>query len=609
MEDWLVNMGDWCISRKRYWGLPLPFYFCEHGHMTVIGSQSELEERALRGTEALEELHRPWIDEVVIRCGECDAEAYRLPDVGDCWLDAGIVPFATLGWHNETFVEAGYAAGAGVGVTIADLPDHAHWERWYPADWVSEMREQIRLWFYSILFMGVVLDGRSPYRKVLTYEKVNDETGRPMHKSWGNAIWFHEAIEDMGADVMRWMYAGQQPAQNLNFGYGPAGEVKGRLLKLWNTYSFFVLYANIEGFEPRYELLETGPDPATARPLDRWLAARTQWLVGECRAALDGWDSPRLVRAFETFLDDLSNWYVRLSRTRFWRSDDPADSRAAFETLWYALVQAIRCVSPVMPFLADEMWQNLVRGVCPDAPHGVHLAGYPEVRDELADAGLLAAMDTVRAVVELGRRSRDEARIKLRQPLREVIVATDDPARRGQVADHVELIAAELGVKAVRLATSAEEFAQVEVMPLLKVLGPKYGRDLAVIRGLLREGEFELRDGRVHVGDWTLEPGEFELRARAREGFAVTDGEGFAVALDTEITPELQLEGVVRDVIRTLQKMRQDAGFEVTDRIRVTYPRSDGDVGRAFAEHGDWIAAETLAVALEPGEELAVARA
>jgi isoleucyl-tRNA synthetase len=609
MEDWLVNMGDWCISRKRYWGLPLPFYFCEHGHMTVIGSQSELEERALRGTEALEELHRPWIDEVVIRCGECDAEAYRLPDVGDCWLDAGIVPFATLGWHNETFVEAGYAAGAGVGVTIADLPDHAHWERWYPADWVSEMREQIRLWFYSILFMGVVLDGRSPYRKVLTYEKVNDETGRPMHKSWGNAIWFHEAIEDMGADVMRWMYAGQQPAQNLNFGYGPAGEVKGRLLKLWNTYSFFVLYANIEGFEPRYELLETGPDPATARPLDRWLAARTQWLVGECRAALDGWDSPRLVRAFETFLDDLSNWYVRLSRTRFWRSDDPADSRAAFETLWYALVQAIRCVSPVMPFLADEMWQNLVRGVCPDAPHGVHLAGYPEARDELADAGLLAAMDTVRAVVELGRRSRDEARIKLRQPLREVIVATDDPARRGQVADHVELIAAELGVKAVRLATSAEEFAQVEVMPLLKVLGPKYGRDLAVIRGLLREGEFELRDGRVHVGDWTLEPGEFELRARAREGFAVTDGEGFAVALDTEITPELQLEGVVRDVIRTLQKMRQDAGFEVTDRIRVTYPRSDGDVGRAFAEHGDWIAAETLAVALEPGEELAVARA
>ncbi|HEX3330933.1 MAG TPA: DUF5915 domain-containing protein, partial [Gaiellales bacterium] len=526
-----------------------------------------------------------------------------------CWLDAGIVPFSTLGWHNDTFVEAGYAAGAGVGVTIADLPDHANWERWYPATWVSEMREQIRLWFYSMLFMGVVLDGRAPYRKVLSYEKVNDETGRPMHKSWGNAIWFEDAIEDMGADVMRWMYAGQQPAQNLNFGYGPAGDVKRRLLTLWNTYSFFVLYANVEGFTPRYDLLETGPDPATARPLDRWLAARTQWLVGECRAALDGWDSPRLVRAFETFMDDLSNWYVRLSRTRFWRSDDPADMQAAFEALWYALVQAIRCVSPVMPFVADEMWQNLVRGVCPDAPAGVHLAGYPEVRAELADSDLLAAMETVRAVVELGRRSRDEARIKLRQPLREVIVATDDPVRRGHVAEHVELVAAELGVKGVRLTTSAEEFAQVEVMPLLKLLGPKYGRELAVIRGLLREGEFELRDGRVHVGDWVLEPGEYELRARAREGFAVADGDGFAVALDTEITPELALEGVVRDVIRLIQKMRQDAGFEVTDRIRITFPENDGDVSRAFAEHSEWIASETLAVAVEPGAELAVSRA
>jgi isoleucyl-tRNA synthetase len=457
--------------------------------------------------------------------------------------------------------------------------------------------------------MGVVLDGRAPYRKVLTYEKVNDETGRPMHKSWGNAIWFHEAIEDMGADVMRWMYAGQPPAQNLNFGYGPAGEVKRRLLTLWNTYSFFVLYANVEGFTPRYDLLETGPDPATARPLDRWLAARTQWLVGECRAALDAWESPRLVRAFETFLDDLSNWYVRLSRTRFWRSDDPADTKAAFEALWYALVQAIRCVAPVMPFLADEMWQNLVRRVCPDAPAGVHLAGYPEVREELADAELVAAMDTVRAVVRLGFRSRDDAHIKLRQPLREVIVATDDAVRRGHIAEHVELVAAELGVKGVRLTTSAEEFAQVEVMPLLKLLGPKYGRELAVIRGLLREGEFELRDGRVHVGDWVLEPGEYELRARAREGFAVADGDGFAVALDTEITPELRLEGVVRDVIRTIQKMRQDAGFEVTDRIRITFPENDGDVSRAFAEHGEWIASETLAVAVEPGAELAVSRA
>jgi isoleucyl-tRNA synthetase len=471
------------------------------------------------------------------------------------------------------------------------------------------MREQIRLWFYSMLFMGVTLDGRSPYRRVLTYEKVNDETGRPMHKSWGNAIWFEDAIEEMGADVMRWMYAAQPPAQNLNFGYGRANDVKKRLLTLWNTYAFFVTYAGINDFQPEISTLDGGPRAEGMQPLDRWVVARTQGLVRECRAALDTYDSPRLVRAFEAHVDDLSNWYVRLSRSRFWKSDDEASTRAAHATLWYALVQAIRCVAPVMPFLADELWQNLVRAACADAEPSVHLTGYPEPADALDDEGLVAALESVRTVVELGRRARSEANLKLRQPLAEVIVATDHADRRRQVGEHVDLIGAELGVKAVRLATSAEEFAQTEVVPLLKVLGPKHGRDLAMIRGLLRENQFELRGDSVQVGDWTLEPGEFELRSRAREGFAVTDGDGFVVALDTEITSELKLEGVVRDLIRQIQDMRKDAGLEITDRIRLTYPERDGDITRAFTEHRDWIAAETLAVSVEPGTELTIAKA
>jgi isoleucyl-tRNA synthetase len=609
MEDWLRNMGDWCISRKRYWGLPLPFYFCPDGHMTVVGSKHELAARALRGFDAVEELHRPWIDEVAIACDTCGAEATRLLDVGDCWLDAGIVPFSTLGWGNPEAIPEGYAEGAGVGLTKADLPSNADWERWFPADWICEMREQVRLWFYSMLFMSVALIGEAPYRRVLVHEKVNDETGRPMHKSWGNAIWFDEAVENMGADVMRWMYALQTPGQNLSFGYGPAAAVKAKLLTLWNTYAFFVGYAEIEDFVPDYGIL--GEGPATARPLDRWLVAVTQELVAEAREALDTYDSPRLVRAFERYVrDDLSNWYVRSSRVRFWRSDDAADTRAAFETLWYALVQAIRVIAPVMPFLADEIWQNLVRGVCPDAPESVHLAGYPEVLAGARDPGAVAAMASARAVVELGHSARNDAGVKLRQPLAEVIVATDDPQRREHVSAHADLIGAELGVKGVRLATSSEDFAEPEVMPNLKLLGPKYGRDLGVIRGMLREGEFSLTGGgTVEVGGWTLEPGEYELRTRAREGFAVADGEGFAVALDTEITPELALEGVVRDVIRQVQVMRKDAGLELTDRIRVTYPRSDGDTTRAFAEHGDWISAEVLAVALEPGDGLAIARA
>jgi isoleucyl-tRNA synthetase len=604
MEDWLRNMGDWCISRKRYWGLPLPFYFCEDEHMTVISSREELLERTTTDTGGLEELHRPWIDAVRIRC-ECGKEAVRLLDVGDCWLDAGIVPFSTLGWKSPSFVEKGYGTGSAEGVTIADLPSHEDWETWFPADWVSEMREQIRLWFYSMLFMSVVLVGESPYRRVLCYEKVNDETGRPMHKSWGNAIWFDDAVEKMGADVMRWMFAGQTPSQNMNFGYGPANDVKGKLLQLWNTYKFLAMYARIDDYEPRWDVASEGPAPAALRPLDRWLLAETQGLVAECRAALDAYDSPRLVRAVEVYVDDLlSNWYVRLSRPRFWRSQNADDKLAAYDTLWYALVQLVRCVAPVMPFLADEIWQNLVRGACEGAPESVHLASYPDVHQALVADELVGEMASVRSAVKLGHQARNDAGIKLRQPLAEVIVATDDPRRREHVARHVDLIAGELGVKAVRLATSSEEFAQVEVMPLLKVLGPKYGRDLGMIRGLLREGDFRLDDGTVEVGGWKLEAGEFELRTRAREGFAVQDGDGFAVALDTEITPELALEGEARDLIRAINAMRQEAGFEVTDRIRLTHPP-----GPVWDEHGEWIAAETLAVERRADGDLHVERA
>ncbi len=250
MDDWLRNMGDWNISRRRYFGLPLPFYPCECGHFNVIGSRAELEERAVRGLDQLQELHRPWIDEVPIHCEDCDREVERIPEVGDAWLDAGIVHFSTLGWKNPEWVPEGNATGSARGLTHADLPDHAYWEQWFPADWVSEMREQIRLWFYSQCFMAITLDGRQPYRRVLTYEKVSDEHGREMHKSWGNAIEVTEALERMGADVMRWLYCDQTPSQPLRFGYGMAEEVKKELLTFWNSVSFFITYANIAGSKP-----------------------------------------------------------------------------------------------------------------------------------------------------------------------------------------------------------------------------------------------------------------------------------------------------------------------------------------------------------------------
>jgi isoleucyl-tRNA synthetase len=608
MEDWLRNMGDWCISRKRYWGLPLPFWFCDDGHMTIVGSKQELFERALGSTEHVVELHRPWIDEVLIPCAECAREARRTTDVGDCWLDAGIVPFSTMGWHNDSWRAGGYAEGAGVGLTGADLPDHASWQEWFPAAWVSEQREQIRLWFYSMLFMSVVLDGRAPYRSVLTYERLNDETGRPMHKSWGNMIEANEAFDTTGADVMRWMYAAQPPAQNLNFGYGPTNEVKRRLLTLWNSYWFLATYASIEGFIPRFEIAETGPNLEAAKPLDRWMLAATQRLVGECRAALDEFDSPHLVRLVERFFtDDLSNWYIRLSRARFYGSGDPADTRVAFETLWYSLVQLIRCVAPVMPFLSDEIWQNLVRGACAGAPASVHLSSYPEPLAPLEDPNLLRSMEDVRAVVELGRAARAGANLKVRQPLRAVLVASEDPRKREVLSAHARIIEQELNVKDVRILLDQYDFAQVEVIPNFRLLGPKYGKDIGRIQALLREGQFERADGKVKVGEWVLAPGEVEVRTRARKGFAVVEGRGFALALDTELTPELQLEGGTRDLIRRIQDLRKDAGMDLTDRIRITHSAAER---ACFEAHGDWIARETLAVANDPdGAELRIEKA
>src|SRR5439155_1695136 len=374
MDDWLRNMDDWNISRKRYFGLPLPLYPFVCGHLNVIGSKRELEERSVFAIDDLPELHRPWIDKIVIECEECGEATARIPEVGDAWLDAGIVPFSTLGWQNPEWIEHGYATGASVDLSGADLPDHAYWEKWFPADWVSESREQIRLWFYSQCFMAVTLDGRSPYQRVLTYERVRDETGREMHKSWGNAIEANEAVQRMGADVVRWLFTEQIPSQNVNFGYGPAAEIKRRLLTYWNSVRFFVDYANIVEFVP-------GAEPAAElQPLDHWLNARTEQLVSEMTDAYERFWTPDVIRAFESFVDDLSNWYIRRSRRRFWDGDT-----AALWTLWGALTQSLRVIGPIMPFLAAYLWRVLR---AEDLPASVIRAGWPvAVRQALAAGG------------------------------------------------------------------------------------------------------------------------------------------------------------------------------------------------------------------------------
>lgn len=566
MDDWLRNMGDWNISRRRYFGLPLPFYECECGHFNVIGSRAELEERAVRGLDQLQELHRPWIDEVVVSCEECGGEVERIPEVGDAWLDAGIVHFSTLGWQSPEWVPEGNATGSARGLTRADLPDHAYWEQWFPADWVSEMREQIRLWFYSQCFMAITLDGRQPYRRVLTYEKVYDENGREMHKSWGNAIELNEALERMGADVMRWLYCDQTPSQPLRFGYGMAEEVKKELLRFWNSVSFFVTYASISQAD--------GDGEPTA--LDRWLGERTAQLVREATDAYERYWSPGVTAAFDAFTDDLSNWYIRRSRRRFW-ADDPAALRALSD----ALTTALRVIAPVMPFLAEYLWRRLTGG------ESVFLAGWPEERG--LDEELLAEVGEVRAVVTLGRQARDAARLKHRQPLRRLVVqgASRAGAHAGEIGD-------ELRVKEVEFGEV--EATELRVKPNLPLLGPKLGKELGPVRAALESGEFEELDGgRFRAAGHELEPEEVLVERRGKEGWSVAAQDGVTVALDTALDPELELEGRVLDLIHQVNNLRKEQGLELTDRIVLTLPQSQADV----LEHEDWIKRETLAVRVE----------
>ncbi len=576
MDDWLRNMGDWNISRKRYFGLPLPIYPCACGHVNVIGSRAELEARALGGLEQLQELHRPWIDEVTIRCEACGEEARRVPEVGDAWLDAGIVPLSTLGWQNPTWIEHGYGTGAAAGLTGADLPDNAYWEQWFPADWISESREQIRLWFYSIGFMSMTLVGRLPYRSVLTYERVHAEDGSPMHKSAGNMIEANEAFDTIGADLMRWLYCATPPYSNVNFGYGLAGEVRRRLLTLWSSAGFLVTYANIAGWRPRWDA-----PPESDHPLDRWLVARTAQLASEAEQAYEGFWTPSVTAAFDSFVEDLSNWYVRRSRRRFWDGDP-----AALATLWGAVENALRVVAPVMPFLADHLWRTLVSEVCPDAPDSVHLAGWPEGLEP--DEALLAEQAEVRRVVELGRQARAQANINLRQPLRQMFVRGS--SRAGGYRDE---IADELNVKEVLFDEGP--VARVQLKPNLRVLGPRLGAKLREVAAALAGGDYEeLGDGRVRAAGEELGPGDVIRGERLSvPGFVMADDDVVSVALSTELDDELRLEKRVRDLIRLVNQMRKEAGLEIIDRIVLTVPAADADL---ISAHADWVKRETLAV-------------
>ena len=576
MENWLQNMGDWNISRKRYWGLPLPFYTCEKAHFFVIGSEEELRERAKSGLDKLRELHRPWIDDVVVGCPQCGSASKRVKEVGDCWLDAGIVPFSTLDW----------------------LHDKDYWAKWFPADYIVEMVEQIRLWFYSQLFFSVVLTGEAPYHVCQSFQPMLAAPGEEFHKSGGNMVDLVEACELVGADAIRWIVAREDLQEIMYFGWPPFEDFKRKLLVLWNTYSFFVRYATLDEFDPSEKQVPIGDRPL----MDRWLLSTLARLVAESRTSMDAYDVRTVVFKLEAFWDDLSTWYLRRNRPRFWKARSKRDSLAAYQTLYEALTTLIRLLAPVTPFLAEDMYQGAVRQASSSAEASVHLTSYPEEHPERLADDLERRMRAARRVVELGRAARSAAGVKTRMPLPKLIVVFDandrDHGAVDSASELAEIVKDELNVKAIEIRDAAEGLVKETVKPDLKVLGPKLGKDLPRVRQALADGRYERRDGTIRVEGFELSDTEVLISHEGAAGHAVGRDAGATVALETKVTAELELEGLARELAHHLNNLRKEAGLEVSDRIALRY---EGPISRAFERYGDFIAQEALATKITQG--------
>jgi isoleucyl-tRNA synthetase len=585
--DWLENNVDWALSRERYWGTPLPIWRCAQGHATAIGSLSELSSLAGRDTSELDP-HKPFIDEIGFPCPSCGEAATRVPEVIDAWYDSGAMPFAQWGYHPEL--------GRGL----------EEFERAFPADFISEAIDQTRGWFYTLMAEGVLQFDSTAYRNVVCLGHIVAEDGRKMSKSIGNVFDPWEALNRQGADALRWwMLTNGSPWEPRRIGHDILDEnVRQFLLPLWNVYSFFVTYANASGWEP-----EAGVPPLAERPLmDRWIASQLAGTVREARERLESYDATGAGRRIGAFVTDLSAWYVRRSRRRFWdpAGDGGPDASAAFATLWECLVTVATLLAPFTPFIAEALWRNLAagRGGRPDS---VHLADYPAVHEPAIDPGLDEAMELARALVELGRRVRVETKTKTRQPLSEAAVSVT--GSHAALEDLLPVVADELNVKRIRLTDTAEALGTWRAKPDFKVLGPRLGPRVQALASTLAADDGTLARAlatgeriAVTVDEGPaveIGPDDVELAQTVREGWGVASDAGLTVALELDVTPELRREGLARELIRAIQDARRAAGLDVSDRIVVGLEVS-GELAEALAAHGALVASETLAIEVMP---------
>ncbi len=607
--DWLKNMRDWMISKKnRYWGLALPIWECDSDgcdNWTVVADDIDLKERAVEGYQEFEghTPHRPYIDAVKLQCNQCGSKMSRTTDVGNPWLDAGIVSFSTLQYRRN--------------------PEY--WQKWYPADWISEsFPGQFRNWFYSMLVMGGIIDASPSFMSNFGYATLWAEDGHPMHKSWGNSIEFNEAADKMGVDVMRWMYCNHKPEQNLLFGYHRADETRRQfLIPFWNVYNFFVTYAKLDKWTPENSAFTIDDySPADLRltiedeqienrkskienPLDRWILARLNEVVARVTDNFENYDAFRATIAIQGLLDDLTNWYIRRSRRRFWRSEHDADKDAAYATLYHVLVTMVKMMAPITPFVTEIMYQNLVRGADSNAPESVHHCNWPEADESAIDQELLEQMDLTRRIAGLGLSARESAQLKVRQPLARALVHAGEKA--GLSDELAAIVQDELNVKSLEFVNEAGELVVYKLLPNLKLLGKKLGKLIPATRAALIAADADAIAAKVAAGENVilavegheieLLPEEILVQTEPAAGLAMAADKLITVGVDTVISNKLAAEGMARELVRRIQNMRKDAGFDISDRIAV-YHQAEGFVNRVFKQWEDYIKTETLAVSI-----------
>ena len=550
--DWLENIQDWGLSRNRYWGTPLNIWQCSCGKTHAIGSIEELRSMSDNCPESIE-LHRPYIDEVTIKCPDCGGEMRRVPEVIDCWFDSGAMPFAQ--WHYP-------------------FENKEIFDKHFPADWISEGVDQTRGWFYSLMAISTLIFDKAPYKNVLVLGHVLDKDGQKMSKSKGNAVDPFEALEEFGADAIRWyFYSNSAPWLPNRFFREAVVEGQRKFMgTLWNTYAFFTLYAGIDGYEPKNY---TRKEEALT-VMDKWLLSRLYTMVKTVDACLASYQIPEATRALDDFVDEMSNWYVRCNRERYWGKEMTDDKIAAYATLYEALVTTVKTVAPLLPFMAEDMYQNLVADQDPTAPESVHLCAYPVCDEARIDTALEARMKEVLAVTVLGRSARNAASVKNRQPIRRMFVKADEV-----LPDFFcDIIKDELNVKEIAFTEDLSQFTTYTFKPQLRTVGPKYGKILGGIRASLdaldgNAAMAELEEKGVltlTVGDATAELTRDDLLIEMvkSEGFETVSDRGVTVVLDTKLTPELVEEGYVNELVSKIQTMRKENGYEVTDRIHVT---------------------------------------